>query len=763
MDLILDYNNFIPGDSFDNEQENTSLKKLERHRGTVFPWYSHFGYKFAKVFSLYEELFDEQEQKNFFRQEIAKVRCNGKSSLIVILKRIGDFAKKKRKQYSKYWKIMVGLEAQGIPRRMNYEELVSEAKSWTIKTMFKVSAFYVAVPQALDYFFSNIVPKSETDITIKEFVGRPELYISPGSAGENITVNGGQLRSKAAVFVYSGYDKILDMMNSYTNLIGDEESKVYARPVKRYPLSICRVFQKMDEKGEKERIVINGDIPHYLIMSYLSNYFDKLLFPQWNTTYLAGTNKLVERRQEWVRTLLHGLNQPLDQSKFDHHVDKETLKCILDWLYSLARKLNAPVDVLKGLKCMYLYLDNIAVLVNEDGKSEQWNYNNGLLSGWRWTAFLGTLVNMVEHFYANRKVGEILNWNLCCFQGDDAKLKFKEGTNLRKIYEYNNVLVVDLDLDIHPLKNLLARDYDEFLRVGFEDKTVFGFPGRMLSSILWGKNETTQTTISSIVDNWLKLFRRMGIERYDLLGTDALNVFMSRYGNMPEVKKLGGSMILKSFLGSSTIIGGCGIEFFEDKKNEYVFAEILDHSEYIDKILYRWPDPYLRASIYKIQESVILGGLYPGIIKYKLKIYHKPNKSKLGMFYDRKETQKVCLSLPKVTFKKTLSRFFYKPMIFKMQPDDFTQGYSWVKYIEEVCSRTLAIAVLFNELKYTFQTLMWTPDEIAYVASKYYAAALMQSIVGYKSPTNIETFSILMDNFQNQILTELHTFYHVLV
>jgi len=105
-------------------------------------------------------------------------------------------------------------------------------------------------------------------------------------------------------------------------------------------------------------------------------------------------------------------------------------------------------------------------------------WDNGLPSGWRWTAVLDTVINIAS-FKVIRKVAETRMGRASYIsdlyaQGDDVILSTKTIDGAAYIMDTYE----KLGYDVHPLKTFISRNRAEFLRRSYETAGVTGYIAR---------------------------------------------------------------------------------------------------------------------------------------------------------------------------------------------------------------------------------------------------------------------------------------------
>jgi hypothetical protein len=108
----------------------------------------------------------------------------------------------------------------------------------------------------------------------------------------------------------------------------------------------------------------------------------------------------------------------------------------------------------------------------------------GILSGWRWTAFLDTLMNWAEMYCARQMVtgtGALDPVISLVAQGDDDQVTLRNMNSAAALWAAYDIM----NFDVNPTKFFISRTRDEYLRQVIERFVVSGYPARGITSILW--------------------------------------------------------------------------------------------------------------------------------------------------------------------------------------------------------------------------------------------------------------------------------------
>lgn len=269
---------------------------------------------------------------------------------------------------------------------------------------------------------------------------------------------------------------------------------------------ICKAVPKSEPA--KVRSVISSDLGLYLKMTYVSTFLDQILAGRTDSTLWMNAN---DRTNLWQKMAYDGTwRMPLDQSEFDKNVTMRQVLILVRNIKKCIKVYGADDVLLEVMDLIEYALDGGYVLVGD----ERIDIRNGVLSGWRWTALLDTLVNLTELEMAKEWVGMnssidagIIDFNA---QGDDdwLKLKSRKGAiGLWLAYE-------SFGLQVNPGKFFLDTRRDEYLRRVMDKNVVTGYPARSVSSICFrnpiAEKETVgNSRVRSSFNKWKLFCERM--------------------------------------------------------------------------------------------------------------------------------------------------------------------------------------------------------------------------------------------------------------
>lgn len=297
-----------------------------------------------------------------------------------------------------------------------------------------------------------------------------------------------------------------------------------------------KVLQKPEL--EKVRGVIGADLITYLRMKFI---WDKALSGFFEGTDFSPLYMSSNRRMNmWVKLAQEGdWNLPLDQSEFDQMQTKEMVMilwnklnekvCTVDQTANfIFTKLIASTNVAKihlpfqGKDAdLYEIVGEMDVdqelknklLSSMGARSVEWDYTNGVMSGWYWTAFTDTLLNVITYRCAKRLVME--RWHMW----EDAKVEFMQGDDdaiTTSSYLYANLLSLAyavMGFKVNRAKFFISKTRQEFLRRVVTDNSVRGYPARSVANLLFASPEKElkddETVASSRLSMWHRFASRL--------------------------------------------------------------------------------------------------------------------------------------------------------------------------------------------------------------------------------------------------------------
>lgn len=257
-----------------------------------------------------------------------------------------------------------------------------------------------------------------------------------------------------------------------------------------------KLSYKRETKGVRAIVTSNDGL--YLYMAYVSRFVepmmvDNMMFSQFMTQ--QGSKSMAD-------TIMHGTEQycmPFDAKHFDWQVSKRQLKMTNMALETLVeRTYPGNTSLIMIMKKITYYVDNLFV----DGRL----VTNGLLSGLRWTALYGTLINYFNYRYICEvsSVYSIIHFH----QGDDTTMTFANRANADIYLQGAEEIKYKFNLD----KFWIKKGRNEYLRKVYTRNKSYGYPSRAINSMIWS-NPVKQATgndlyMNEVLSSWIKLVSR---------------------------------------------------------------------------------------------------------------------------------------------------------------------------------------------------------------------------------------------------------------
>lgn len=501
---------------------------------------------------------------------------------VKLCKQLGEYVKKKGEHETKDWRFLVNLERLNdfLPYKEE-DDFVDDIKDWVQRKPFhswngNEDEWYERFEKTLkDLLLRSGKKRPDKVMSVDEFIKNGDVWCTSGSGFEP---------ESEKLKVEDKYrDKIFDVKkNKWSVRWGLSNYKVKRLMFKRRK-QICKAVQK-SEPG-KVRAVISSDLALYLKMSYVSTFLEKCLAGS-NLSTLWMTKE--DRFKLWQSMGYDGTwRMPLDQSEFDKNVSYRQIAIMLKVIRWYLDYMNAPEDMIEIMDLIIYALDGGYVIIG----GHKIPILNGILSGWRWTALLDTLVNLVEVLMAQQWVHENSNIKIdfkgLNAQGDDDWFKFRyrrEAIAMWLAYE-------SFGLDVNPGKFFLSKTRDEYLRRVLDNDVITGYPARSVTSICFRNPISEQETVGAArarqsLNKWKLFCERMNMT--------FLNSWWMRKWYQDSVQGTRGMTKehLKEWFETNVVAGGIGYDGYKSKdglvpssslkKNNYL--EILGegYKEWVD-------------------------------------------------------------------------------------------------------------------------------------------------------------------------------------
>lgn len=362
--------------------------------------------------------------------------------------------------------LLCHLDCLGGPSPYTKEQIVEDIDSWTGPKNNALNDNRDFIMERLDYYFSAWGCDLTNRLSFEEYCNDPIRWGTSGGGPKNKTFD---TRNKWAW----GFEQFFN----------PKVSSIYAEAEKAK--SECGVSLKREPK--KTREIISTPIASYLRQCYL--------------LYCRGPTRLESpiSRSTWMETFMetrYAWYGCIDAERFDHSVPK--------WFVQEVVRRLAFDDETRRIA--QIESDSLEKLIIEH-EGRRWRYNGGLLSGWRITSLVGTLLSTIAADYIRMRtntVGSIREGAL----GDDLVL----GSY------YHSIKKEDLN-DVYNqfgltsnLQKATSGKEGEFLRRVISDKGILSYPALGLRPCTfanpWIEN-LFPTVEQEISNNWLTFLSRM--------------------------------------------------------------------------------------------------------------------------------------------------------------------------------------------------------------------------------------------------------------
>nr|UNZ11834.1 RNA-dependent RNA polymerase [Zyryana toti-like virus] len=185
----------------------------------------------------------------------------------------------------------------------------------------------------------------------------------------------------------------------------------------------------------------------------------------------------------------------VDSSQFDHTVSKSFIITFMEMLEKrvspdLAAIIREEIEDMVGLKIMF--------------GDKEYKYENGLLSGWRITSLLGSVLSALLCEYINEKLGREMFY---ITQGDDiimaSRAKLDKDLILRCCSDFGVIT--------NSKKTTIGR-FGEFLKYRYGNGHVQGYAARAVRSIFYANPWLDSTVVQSpqeVANKWFMVISRV--------------------------------------------------------------------------------------------------------------------------------------------------------------------------------------------------------------------------------------------------------------
>jgi hypothetical protein len=512
--------------------------------------YRKFGRKWCYLFSAYTNMLPLC-QRSFFTRNILNVNSDCcESCWISRLKDISNVCLQGvLYDFRLEYKIFLDLKVLG-----GYDTACNRESPPPYREVFGITSDQ-SLTDRLKFWIDDTVNKISTKqvgYSFDEFVSFRDAWATTGAA-----VGG---KAKKVEFSTSKRDvKSLRVNTKWFSSCHLKDSEISDRCTDPDKRVIVKPFVKSDEAAAL-RTVQGYDMYSLIRVSYLEEaVLDFNGGGEWTSIGLDGSKKVKMSNKILMRDGFFRLCT--DQSSFDQSQAKSWIVYCMQQLVARLSKSNNP-DLARIGAIELQSLNNVDIF--EGNSSFEWKH--GILSGYRWTALLDSILNRA----ATRVVLERLNVKVLfeMYQGDDAIVKLNREVDLQAVSEEYS----SLGLSVNPSKSWGHTLNCEYLHeIYWKGTTVYGFPARAAKSLIWdkpkvGKPSFGELKVRELLSTCLMCVRR-GLDAYNV----TLKIMRSLIRGLSLTK-------FKAWWSTPTIFGGFGggfdgrvrLDVKEEKKKRVV-------------------------------------------------------------------------------------------------------------------------------------------------------------------------------------------------
>nr|WKE35362.1 RNA-dependent RNA polymerase [Rhizoctonia zeae megatotivirus 2] len=420
------------------------------------------------------------------------------------MKALSNMVKAFNNDWCSDWQQFIDLgRLQGFSLRYDEQAYLDSVKEWLFDTSMSKhnidgseGRFLYEFKQSVRAVLSEQAKRPEH--TLDEFIDSPHLWAVSGSAKG--------LDAKPTMWV----DGKLVKVKLTKRLVGFTVSHDDLKAAVVKPYDTVSLFEKI-EPGGRRRPVANAGIGSYVDMSCMDDRIYSMVNPDMRNTSPIWKN--FDAMNDWMWQVKHigtHVCLPLDQTGFERQTSHEMLDIILDVMIERVHPDDSEaVSILQRIKKRIRNSTMYAPGTELHNK----RITNGLVSGWKWTALLNTIINLAELLTMTR-LADVPYHNLCAL-GDDTRVwleSFDHAERLLSTY-------VSCNIKMNEKLSIMSRTCDEFLRKVTEltdsGPVIHGYANRMLVSICYRNPKSREPAdvleaVETAVSNWHQLFSRLG-------------------------------------------------------------------------------------------------------------------------------------------------------------------------------------------------------------------------------------------------------------
>lgn len=420
---------------------------------------------------------------------------------------LGDIFKKYQDLISSNWLYYIDIHLLTDYLPVNLSALDKDVVNWVTGDLEhdiagSTSTFYDYFRKGVKVFFQNCCGPEPDQISDDDFLRDPMNYARVGTSdGARLKMNA---EGKVVLAKRSKWASFLNLNRS------DLRRLLYGRTNYQHGKSFAK-----REKG-KIRAVITADDETYLQMSFVSYWIEAKLKNHPNTPLFYNSRQMLNL---FYRLARNGkVKNPIDQKEFDHRVTAIMIQIVLQEMRNYIKNTCTWKNKNNLIAVVSIIMRRLSggTITLSDGKEVV--ITKGVLSGWRWTSLLNSIINASEVYafsilMRDNNIPQPIDAFVS--YGDDVATDFNDfgrAIIFNTMYSRTNFIVNPKKTFLSPIK---PNDptVDEFLRLICTRDQVLGYPARAAASLIY-RNPTNpnpppgNARIREMFDNWNLLISR---------------------------------------------------------------------------------------------------------------------------------------------------------------------------------------------------------------------------------------------------------------
>lgn len=515
------------------------LKLLTKfHFPSFHKFYVSLGPKYNLIFNRYRSLLPHHSLQHILDIILRSAHQLDEVNFLAYLKEIGTYTLKYIIESDGPVDLRFFLELQNLS---GYDTLLH--KEYSLSTDTLPFTTILPDPSPLPKLIHNI-NKVVDNLIIRV---NPHTYSDYIRFRDNWNVEGASTIGTPLTLEFAS-SRTRKINTKYLSLLSYSDDTLIAESLKQLN-PISKPFMKKDE-AFKARTVIGYDTWSYLRSSYLDSFIDYSGVNVWSTLG-ADPNKKYKARQNICQAIADRKYMLcVDQSAFDQHQPKDVI------IYTLRRLFNRIIDKNPQSRLIaeieLASLENVSLVIDPSNNILK-PWARGLLSGYKFTALLGSLLNEAEFL----TVCDILHYKPegGFYQGDDSIAWFNTPIDKTKICQTYS----SLGFEVNPLKTWYSTTGSEFLREIYIKNTAFGVPSRSALALIFSKPKVYKPQPDAYLTK--NIYNILKAKRRGLLVDSLMDIYLSRflyshYHHFIPYHKF--TRLLRSYLSTPQSLGGLG-------------------------------------------------------------------------------------------------------------------------------------------------------------------------------------------------------------